>query len=86
MEGLLQPLVCTQSCPSQCSSLHSNIKDIKKKLEAKRVDRIQTMMRNTSDKAAQERYGVAVMGFGCAVLLGQGTALHTSLSHHQGNL
>uniref|UniRef100_A0A663F6F1 1-phosphatidylinositol 4,5-bisphosphate phosphodiesterase n=1 Tax=Aquila chrysaetos chrysaetos TaxID=223781 RepID=A0A663F6F1_AQUCH len=32
-----------------------NIKDIKKKLEAKRVDRIQTMMRNTSDKAAQER-------------------------------
>ncbi|NWX90601.1 PLCB2 phosphodiesterase, partial [Nothoprocta pentlandii] len=33
----------------------SNIKEIKKKLEAKRVDRIQTMMRNTSDKAAQER-------------------------------
>uniref|UniRef100_A0A8C3B9J1 Phosphoinositide phospholipase C n=1 Tax=Cairina moschata TaxID=8855 RepID=A0A8C3B9J1_CAIMO len=29
----------------------SNIKDIKKKLEAKRVDRIQAMMRNTSDKA-----------------------------------
>ncbi|NXJ55149.1 PLCB2 phosphodiesterase, partial [Spizaetus tyrannus] len=36
-------------------SSESNIKDIKKKLEAKRVDRIQTMMRNTSDKAAQER-------------------------------
>ncbi|NXI36856.1 PLCB2 phosphodiesterase, partial [Galbula dea] len=33
----------------------SNIKDIKKKLEAKRVDRIQTMLRNMSDKAAQER-------------------------------
>ncbi|NXT03039.1 PLCB2 phosphodiesterase, partial [Jacana jacana] len=33
----------------------SNIKDIKKKLEAKRVDRIQAMMRSTSDKAAQER-------------------------------
>ncbi|NXE55747.1 PLCB2 phosphodiesterase, partial [Casuarius casuarius] len=36
-------------------SSESNIKEIKKKLEAKRVDRIQTMMRNTSDKAAQER-------------------------------
>ncbi|NXC69488.1 PLCB2 phosphodiesterase, partial [Anhinga anhinga] len=36
-------------------SSESNIKDIKKKLEAKRVDRIQTMMRNTNDKAAQER-------------------------------
>ncbi|XP_075281397.1 1-phosphatidylinositol 4,5-bisphosphate phosphodiesterase beta-2 isoform X3 [Opisthocomus hoazin] len=36
-------------------SSESNIKDIKKKLEAKRMDRIQTMMRNTSDKAAQER-------------------------------
>ncbi|NXX56864.1 PLCB2 phosphodiesterase, partial [Scopus umbretta] len=36
-------------------SSESNIKDIKKKLEAKRVDRIQTMMRNTGDKAAQER-------------------------------
>ncbi|NXU27064.1 PLCB2 phosphodiesterase, partial [Thalassarche chlororhynchos] len=36
-------------------SSESNIKDIKKKLEAKRVGRIQTMMRNTSDKAAQER-------------------------------
>ncbi|XP_075357879.1 1-phosphatidylinositol 4,5-bisphosphate phosphodiesterase beta-2 isoform X2 [Mycteria americana] len=36
-------------------SSESNIKDIKKKLEAKRVDRIQAMMRNTSDKAAQER-------------------------------
>ncbi|NXF48548.1 PLCB2 phosphodiesterase, partial [Oceanites oceanicus] len=36
-------------------SSESNIKDIKKKLEAKRVDRIQTMMRHTSDKAAQER-------------------------------
>ncbi|NWU69496.1 PLCB2 phosphodiesterase, partial [Pterocles burchelli] len=33
----------------------SNIKDIKRKLEAKRVDRIQAMMRNTGDKAAQER-------------------------------
>ncbi|XP_030339433.1 1-phosphatidylinositol 4,5-bisphosphate phosphodiesterase beta-2 isoform X1 [Strigops habroptila] len=33
----------------------SNIKDIKKRLEARRVERIQTMMRNTSDKAAQER-------------------------------
>ncbi|XP_068004223.1 1-phosphatidylinositol 4,5-bisphosphate phosphodiesterase beta-2 [Melanerpes formicivorus] len=36
-------------------SSESNIKDIKKKMEAKRVERIQTMMRNTSDKAAQER-------------------------------
>nr|XP_009669134.1 PREDICTED: 1-phosphatidylinositol 4,5-bisphosphate phosphodiesterase beta-2 [Struthio camelus australis] len=36
-------------------SSESHIKEIKKKLEAKRVDRIQTMMRNTSDKAAQER-------------------------------
>ncbi|NWI14922.1 PLCB2 phosphodiesterase, partial [Crypturellus soui] len=36
-------------------SSESNIREIKKKLEAKRVDRIQTMMRNTSDKAAQER-------------------------------
>ncbi|NXW63035.1 PLCB2 phosphodiesterase, partial [Eurystomus gularis] len=36
-------------------SSESNIKDIKKKLEAKRVDRIQAMMRTTSDKAAQER-------------------------------
>ncbi|NXG76797.1 PLCB2 phosphodiesterase, partial [Baryphthengus martii] len=36
-------------------SSESNIKDIKKKLEAKRVDRIQSMLRNTSDKAAQER-------------------------------
>ncbi|NXJ07064.1 PLCB2 phosphodiesterase, partial [Odontophorus gujanensis] len=36
-------------------SSESNIKDVKKKLEAKRVDRIQVMMRSTSDKAAQER-------------------------------
>ncbi|XP_064019631.1 1-phosphatidylinositol 4,5-bisphosphate phosphodiesterase beta-2 isoform X2 [Pogoniulus pusillus] len=36
-------------------SSDSNIKDIRKKLEAKRVERIQTMIRNTSDKAAQER-------------------------------
>ncbi|NXL49260.1 PLCB2 phosphodiesterase, partial [Podilymbus podiceps] len=36
-------------------SSESNIKDIKKKLEAKRVERIQSMLRNTSDKAAQER-------------------------------
>ncbi|NXW89257.1 PLCB2 phosphodiesterase, partial [Alopecoenas beccarii] len=36
-------------------SSESNIKDIKKRLEAKRVERIQTMLRNTSDKAAQER-------------------------------
>ncbi|NXT52299.1 PLCB2 phosphodiesterase, partial [Pluvianellus socialis] len=36
-------------------SSESNIKDIKKKLEAKRVERIQSMMRSTSDKAAQER-------------------------------
>ncbi|XP_061855146.1 1-phosphatidylinositol 4,5-bisphosphate phosphodiesterase beta-2 isoform X2 [Colius striatus] len=33
----------------------STIKDIKKKLEAKRVERIQSMQRSTSDKAAQER-------------------------------
>ncbi|NXA11610.1 PLCB2 phosphodiesterase, partial [Sapayoa aenigma] len=33
----------------------SNIKDIKRRLEAKRVERIQAMLRNTSDKAAQER-------------------------------
>ncbi|XP_069713278.1 1-phosphatidylinositol 4,5-bisphosphate phosphodiesterase beta-2-like isoform X2 [Phaenicophaeus curvirostris] len=36
-------------------SSESNIKDIKKKLEAKRVDRVQAVMRSTSDKAAQER-------------------------------
>lgn len=42
--------------PGLLHSLHSNIKDVKKRLEAKRVERIQTMMRNTSDKAAQERY------------------------------
>ncbi|NXM71623.1 PLCB2 phosphodiesterase, partial [Serilophus lunatus] len=35
--------------------MESNIKDIKKRLEAKRVERIQAMLRNTSDKAAQER-------------------------------
>ncbi|NXC26931.1 PLCB2 phosphodiesterase, partial [Campylorhamphus procurvoides] len=33
----------------------SNIKDIKKRLEERRVERIQTLQRNTSDKAAQER-------------------------------
>ncbi|NXX74409.1 PLCB2 phosphodiesterase, partial [Urocolius indicus] len=33
----------------------STIKDIKKKLEAKRVERIQSMQRSTSDRAAQER-------------------------------
>ncbi|NXG20833.1 PLCB2 phosphodiesterase, partial [Grallaria varia] len=33
----------------------SNIKDIKKRLEARRVERIQTLLRNTGDKAAQER-------------------------------
>uniref|UniRef100_A0A8C5NM67 1-phosphatidylinositol 4,5-bisphosphate phosphodiesterase n=1 Tax=Junco hyemalis TaxID=40217 RepID=A0A8C5NM67_JUNHY len=33
----------------------SNIKDIKKRMEAKRVERVQAMLRNTSDKAAQER-------------------------------
>ncbi|NWV35396.1 PLCB2 phosphodiesterase, partial [Grantiella picta] len=32
-----------------------NIKDIKKQMEAKRVERVQAMMRSTSDKAAQER-------------------------------
>ncbi|NWS74604.1 PLCB2 phosphodiesterase, partial [Crotophaga sulcirostris] len=36
-------------------SSESNIKDIRKKLETKRVDRIQAMMRSTSDKATQER-------------------------------
>ncbi|NXO12353.1 PLCB2 phosphodiesterase, partial [Oriolus oriolus] len=33
----------------------SNIKDIKKRMEAKRMERVQAMLRNTSDKAAQER-------------------------------
>ncbi|NWU86900.1 PLCB2 phosphodiesterase, partial [Onychorhynchus coronatus] len=33
----------------------SNIKDIKKRLEARRVERIHALLRNTSDKAAQER-------------------------------
>ncbi|NXB97731.1 PLCB2 phosphodiesterase, partial [Orthonyx spaldingii] len=33
----------------------SNIKDMKKRMEAKRVERVQAMLRNTSDKAAQER-------------------------------
>ncbi|NWT82853.1 PLCB2 phosphodiesterase, partial [Lanius ludovicianus] len=33
----------------------SNIKDIKKQMEAKRMERVQAMLRNTSDKAAQER-------------------------------
>uniref|UniRef100_A0A8B9PGC4 1-phosphatidylinositol 4,5-bisphosphate phosphodiesterase n=2 Tax=Apteryx owenii TaxID=8824 RepID=A0A8B9PGC4_APTOW len=45
----------TAELKSLKESSESNIKEIKKKLEAKRVDRIQTMMRNTSDKAAQER-------------------------------
>lgn len=36
-------------------SSESNIKDVKKKLEAKRLERIQVMMRSTNDKAAQER-------------------------------
>uniref|UniRef100_A0A8C5X2E8 1-phosphatidylinositol 4,5-bisphosphate phosphodiesterase n=1 Tax=Malurus cyaneus samueli TaxID=2593467 RepID=A0A8C5X2E8_9PASS len=35
-----------------------NIKDIKKQMEAKRVERVQAMLRNTSDKAAQERCGI----------------------------
>ncbi|NXR32325.1 PLCB2 phosphodiesterase, partial [Zosterops hypoxanthus] len=33
----------------------SNIKDIKRRMEAKRVERVQAMLKNTSDKAAQER-------------------------------
>ncbi|NXO23402.1 PLCB2 phosphodiesterase, partial [Cisticola juncidis] len=33
----------------------SNIKDIKKRMEAKRVERVQAVLKNTSDKAAQER-------------------------------
>ncbi|NXC51754.1 PLCB2 phosphodiesterase, partial [Aleadryas rufinucha] len=33
----------------------SNIKDIKKWMEAKRMERVQAMLRSTSDKAAQER-------------------------------
>ncbi|NWU30927.1 PLCB2 phosphodiesterase, partial [Dyaphorophyia castanea] len=33
----------------------SNIKDIKKRMEAKRLERVQAMLRSTSDKAAQER-------------------------------
>ncbi|XP_027552152.1 1-phosphatidylinositol 4,5-bisphosphate phosphodiesterase beta-2 isoform X1 [Neopelma chrysocephalum] len=33
----------------------SNVKDIKKRLEARRVERIHALLRNTSDKAAQER-------------------------------
>ncbi|NXM98796.1 PLCB2 phosphodiesterase, partial [Sylvia borin] len=33
----------------------SNIKDIKKRMEAKRVERVQAMLKSTSDKAAQER-------------------------------
>ncbi|NWV46335.1 PLCB2 phosphodiesterase, partial [Daphoenositta chrysoptera] len=33
----------------------SNIKDIKKRMEAKRMERVQAMLRSTSDKAAQER-------------------------------
>ncbi|NXU16057.1 PLCB2 phosphodiesterase, partial [Pardalotus punctatus] len=36
-------------------TLERNIKDIKKQMEAKRVERVQAMLRNTSDKAAQER-------------------------------
>ncbi|NWV29947.1 PLCB2 phosphodiesterase, partial [Origma solitaria] len=32
-----------------------NVKDIKKQMEAKRVERVQAMLRSTSDKAAQER-------------------------------
>ncbi|NWR35023.1 PLCB2 phosphodiesterase, partial [Tachuris rubrigastra] len=38
-------------------SAESNIKNIKKRLEARRVERIQALLRNTSDKAAQERCG-----------------------------
>ncbi|NXI29586.1 PLCB2 phosphodiesterase, partial [Sterrhoptilus dennistouni] len=33
----------------------SNIKDIKRRMEAKRVERVQAVLKNTSDKAAQER-------------------------------
>ncbi|NXY07888.1 PLCB2 phosphodiesterase, partial [Pteruthius melanotis] len=33
----------------------SNIKDIKKRMEAKRMERVQAMLKTTSDKAAQER-------------------------------
>ncbi|KYO28337.1 1-phosphatidylinositol 4,5-bisphosphate phosphodiesterase beta-2 [Alligator mississippiensis] len=36
-------------------SSESDIKEMKKKLEAKRLDRVQTKIRSTSDKAAQER-------------------------------
>ncbi|KAM6074351.1 1-phosphatidylinositol 4,5-bisphosphate phosphodiesterase beta-2 isoform 2-T2 [Chlamydotis macqueenii] len=44
-------------------SSESNIKGIKKRLEAKRVERIQAMMRNTSDKAAQERLKKEINNF-----------------------
>uniref|UniRef100_A0A8D0HP81 1-phosphatidylinositol 4,5-bisphosphate phosphodiesterase n=1 Tax=Sphenodon punctatus TaxID=8508 RepID=A0A8D0HP81_SPHPU len=37
-------------------SSESDTKEMKKKLEAKRLDRIQTMIKSTSDKTAQERY------------------------------
>ncbi|NWI95820.1 PLCB2 phosphodiesterase, partial [Pitta sordida] len=53
-----QPCVGGQQSPGVPSlslSLHSNIKGIRKRLEAKRVERIQAMLRVTSDKAAQER-------------------------------
>lgn len=38
-----------------CLSLCSDTKEMKKKLEAKRLERIQAMVKVTTDKMAQER-------------------------------
>uniref|UniRef100_A0A674JHF3 1-phosphatidylinositol 4,5-bisphosphate phosphodiesterase n=1 Tax=Terrapene triunguis TaxID=2587831 RepID=A0A674JHF3_9SAUR len=43
-------------------SSESDTKEIKKKLEAKRLDRIQVMTKSTIDKTAQERYWMDILG------------------------
>uniref|UniRef100_A0A8C0GGW8 1-phosphatidylinositol 4,5-bisphosphate phosphodiesterase n=1 Tax=Chelonoidis abingdonii TaxID=106734 RepID=A0A8C0GGW8_CHEAB len=43
-------------------SSESDTKEIKKKLEAKRLDRIQAMTKSTIDKTAQERYWMEILG------------------------
>uniref|UniRef100_A0A8C8RMW2 1-phosphatidylinositol 4,5-bisphosphate phosphodiesterase n=1 Tax=Pelusios castaneus TaxID=367368 RepID=A0A8C8RMW2_9SAUR len=43
-------------------STESDTKEIKKKLEAKRLDRIQAMIKSTGDKTTQERYWMYILG------------------------
>uniref|UniRef100_A0A8C3HJ60 1-phosphatidylinositol 4,5-bisphosphate phosphodiesterase n=1 Tax=Chrysemys picta bellii TaxID=8478 RepID=A0A8C3HJ60_CHRPI len=66
-------------------SSESDTKEIKKKLEAKRLDRIQVMTKCTIDKTAQERYwGMDILGLGLHRTENdprQGTPLHYGLYH-----